>query len=79
MKHYVKTVQILSCFELFSPNTKCFVFGLKQENTDQKKLRICTLFTPCNKYYHLRKTIQLLVMVLLASIGEQVLLIIRHK
>ena len=28
MKHYVKTVQILSCFELFSPNTKCFVFGL---------------------------------------------------
>ena len=49
---------------------------------DQKKLLICILSTQCNKHDHPRKTTLLLVMVLLVSIGEQVLLrilIIRHQ
>ena len=37
MKYYVKTVQIQSCFELFSPNTKCFVFGLNTEKYGPEK------------------------------------------
>ena len=49
---------------------------------DQKNHLICILSTQCNKHDHPRKATPLLVMVLLVSIGEQVLLqilIIRHQ
>ena len=33
------------------PNTECFLVRI-QENTDQKKLRILTLFTQCTTYHY---------------------------